>query len=103
MTPIYICILIPGTCKYSLIWQKELCRCLTKLKILQWGDFLGSSMWVTCNHKGFIRKKQEVREERRYYTAGNESGRPGCAPKETDPHLEPPEETSSANTLVFIL
>ena len=35
-------VLIPGTCEYYLLWQKELANVI-KLKILRWEDYPGLS------------------------------------------------------------
>lgn len=43
MVPQRYSILIPGTCKWSLIWKQGVCKCDW---ILKWGDYPGISEWA---------------------------------------------------------
>ena len=93
---------------------------LTKLRILIWEDYPGLSRWAWCNHKFLRRETQgnqtegmvmtEVEGHRERFE--EEEGQPwakGCRwpldagkDKEADSTLEPPEETSLANTLPLV-
>lgn len=61
-------VLIPGTCEYYLLWQKELANVI-KLKILRWEDYPGLSWWASIIIRIFIRGRRVVREEGRCYSA----------------------------------
>lgn len=51
----------PGTCEYSLVWQKE--GGILADAIEGWGDYPGLSMWPQLNHKVSMRGGKMVKRD----------------------------------------
>lgn len=54
-----VCMLISGSCKSSLIWQKETLQMLNRLRLLRWEDYSGLSWWTQGNRKGPYKRELE--------------------------------------------
>lgn len=55
-------ILIPGTCKYAILYGRIDSVGVIKLRKLRWGTFLGLSRWAQRNHKGPQKREAGVSE-----------------------------------------
>jgi len=55
-------ILIPGTCKYAILYGRIDSVGVIKLRKLRWGAFLGLSRWAQRNHKGPQKREAGVSE-----------------------------------------
>jgi len=55
-------LLIPGTCKYVILYGRIDSVGVIKLRKLRWGAFLGLSRWAQRNHKGPQKREAGVSE-----------------------------------------
>ena len=67
MTSKAVCVLIPESCKYVILYGKKDLTDATELRIMRWEDYPGLSGWASVITRIIVRGRQEGQHWKRRY------------------------------------